>query len=425
MKVSSEPIENSQVSLSVEMEAAEVDKYLNKAYNHLVKRVAVPGFRKGKTPRAILERHIGAGMLFQEALEYLIPEIYIEALESQSIDAIDQPQNELLQAEPLIFKAIVPIRPTVKLGDYHKIKLETEPVEINDTDVDIVMAQLQQQNAVLLPVERTVQFGDIVTIDIEDKRGNEYVPIGKGLVYEVEQNSKLPLPGFAEKIEGRNKDEETSFVLSYPNDYEVRELAGKEHFLRVNVTEIKEKQLPSLDDAFAKGIGSDSIAALREQMATTLKTRAEEKARVELEQKAIDAVVDISELEYPPAVVERAIERLLSEEARNFPEGGKGLENYLTNLGKTIKDHREELRPVATQRVVRSLVLEKITEAEKIEINDLEIDSEIDKMVKNSGEQAEEMKRIFNLPESRDSIKYVLVSKKTVERLVAIATGST
>src|SRR5512139_95331 len=117
MKVSSEPIENSQVSLNVEMEAAEVDKYLNKAYNHLVKRVAVPGFRKGKTPRAILERHIGREILFQEALEHLIPEVYTEALESQSIDAIDQPQIELLQAEPLIFKAIVPIRPTVKLGD--------------------------------------------------------------------------------------------------------------------------------------------------------------------------------------------------------------------------------------------------------------------------------------------------------------------
>lgn len=425
MKISAEPIENSQVALNVEMEATEVDKYLDQAYSHLVKRVAVPGFRKGKTPRPILERHVGKEVLFQEALEHLIPEVYIEALEKQSIDAIDQPQIELLQAEPLIFKAIVPVRPTIKLGEYHKIKLEAESVKISDEDIDATIVQLQNQHAVLSPVERAVQFGDIVTMDVEDKRDGEYVPIGKGLVYEVSRDSLMPLPGFAEKLEGHNKDEENSFVLSYPPDYEIPELASKDHSFRVKVTGIKEKQLPDADDDFARGLGSENLTSLREQIANTLKSRGEESARLELEQKAIDAAVEISELEYPPIIVERAIDRLLSEETRNFPEGGKGLENYLRSLGKTIADHREELRSLATTRVIRSLVLEKIAEAEKTEVNDSEVDNEIDKMVKDAGEQAEGMRQLFNLPDTRESIRNVLVSRKTMERLVAVATGST
>jgi trigger factor len=424
MKVSAEPIENSQVALNVEMEATEVDEYLEEAYGRLVRKVSVPGFRKGKTPRAVLERHIGKDALFREALEQLIPKAYAEALENQSIDAIDQPQIELVQAEPLIFKATVPVRPTVKLGDYKKIRLESKSVEISDEDVRATIEQLRHQQAVLLPVERAVQYGDIVTMDVEDKRNGEYVPIGKSLVYEVNIDAKMPLPGFAEKLEGANKDEEKSFVLSYPPDYEIKELAGKEHSFKVKITEVKEKQLPVVDDEFAKSLGSEDMASLREQITSGLKARGEERAQMELERKAVDAVVELSAIEYPPILVERGIDRLLNDEARNFPEGAKGMEDYLRNLNKTIDDHREELRPVATRRVVRSLVLDKIAEAENIEVSDSEVDNEIDKMVKDSGQQAEELRKFFGLVQARESVKQALNSRKTLACLVEIATSS-
>ncbi len=424
MKVSTEPIENSQVALNVEMEAPEVDKYLEKAYNRLVGKVSVPGFRKGKTPRAILERHIGKDALLEEALELLVPEVYEEALQSQEIDAIARPQIELVQTEPVIFKAIVPLRPTVKLGDYGKISIESEPVEIKDEEVEATIEQLRQQHAVLLPVDRPVQFGDTVTIDIEGEGEGKSFPIRKDLVYEVVKDARLPLPGFAEKLEGMGKDEERSFQLSYPPDYEMKELAGHEHSFKVTATEVKEKELPEINDEFAKSLGSEDLASLREQIASNLKTRAEDRARLELEQKAVDAAVELSEMEYPPVLVDREIDRLLNEETRGFAEGIAGLENYLKSLDKTMDGHREELRLIADRRVVRSLVLERIAEAEKIEVDTSEIDEEIDKMVKDAGEKAEEVRNLFGLPQARESIKQSLITRKTVGRLVQIASSS-
>ena len=423
MKVSTEPIENSQVALNIEMEPVEVDRYLEKAYNRLVRRVSVPGFRKGKAPRDILERHIGKDALFREALEDLIPTTYKEALESQEIDAIAQPQFELIQTEPLIFKAVVPLKPAVKLGDYTQIRVESKPVEISKEDIEATIEQLRHQQAILSPVDRPVQFDDIVTIDIEGERDGESFPIRKDVVYEVVREARLPLPGFAEKLEGMSKGEEKSFVLSYPLDYEMKELAGKEHAFKVTATEIKEKKLPEVDDEFARNLGKEDLASLREQIASNLKARAEERARLELEQKAVDAAVGLSEVEYPPVLAEREIDRLLSDEARQFTEGITGLENYLRSLNKTIDDHREELRPMANRRVVRSLILGKVAEAEKIEVADSEIDAEIEKMVKDEDKQADEIRRFFSLPQARESIKQFLVGRKTVERLVQIATG--
>ena len=422
MKVSTEPVEKSQVTLNIEMEAAEVDKYLDKAYSRLVRRVSVPGFRKGKAPRDILERHIGKDALFREALEDLIPATYKEALESQEIDAIAQPQFELIQTEPLIFKAVVPLKPTVKLGDYTQIKVESKPVEIKEEDIEATIEQLRHQQAILSPVDRPVQFDDIVTIDVEGARDGEPFPIRKDIVYEVTREARLPLPGFAEKLEGMSKGEEKSFVLSYPPDYEMKELAGKEHAFKVTATEVKEKRLPEVDDEFAKNVGKEDLASLKEQIASNLKARAEERARLETEQKAVDAAVELSEVEYPPVLAEREIDRLLSDEARQFTEGITGLENYLKTLNKTMDDHREELRPMANRRVIRSLVLGKITEAEKIEVDDSEIDAEIERMVKDADKQADEMRKFFSLPQARESIKQFLLGRKTVERLVQIAT---
>jgi len=422
MKVSTEPVQNSQAVLNIEMEPVEVDKYLAKAYERLVRKVAVPGFRKGKAPRDILERHIGKDALFKEALEDLIPATYKEALEEHKIEPIAQPQFELIQTEPLIFKAVVPLKPTIKLGDYAGIRVESKPVEISEEDVEATIEQLRHQQAILSPVDRPVQFDDIVTIDIEGRRDGESFPIRKDVVYEVLKEARLPLPGFAEKLEGMSKGEEKSFVLSYPVDYEMEELAGKEHAFKVTATEIKEKKLPEVDDEFAKSLGKEDMASLREQIASNLKARAEERARVEVEQKAVDAAVELSEVEYPPVLVDREIDRLLRDEARHFAEGISGLENYLKTINKTLEGHVEELRPAASRRVVRSLVLGKIAEAEQIEVDDSEIDTEIEKAAKDADKQADEIRRFFSLPETREPIKQFLVGRKTIERLVQIAT---
>jgi trigger factor len=423
MKVSTEPVKNSQVTLNIEVEPAEIDKYMEKAYNRLVKRVSVPGFRKGKAPRDVLERHIGKDALFQEALEDLIPATYKEALEEQKIEPFAQPQFELIQTEPLLFKAVVPLKPTIKLGDYMGIRVESKPIEIKEEDIEVTIEQLQHQQAILSPVDRPVQFDDVVTIDIEGEKEGESYPIRKDVVYEVTRGARLPLPGFAEKLEGMSKGEEKSFVLSYPSDYEIQDLAGKDHAFKVTVTELKEKKLPEIDDALAKTLGKEDLASLREQIASNLKAGAEERARLELEQKAVDAAVELSEVEYPPALVDREIDRLLSEEARQFTEGITGLENYLKTINKTMDEHKEELRPMADRRVIRSLVLGKIAEEEKIEVDNSEIDAEIEKMLKDADKQAEEMRKFFSLEPARESLKQFLIGRKTIERLAQIAKG--
>jgi trigger factor len=424
MKVSTEPVESRQVALNIEMEPVEIDKYLDRAYTRLVKRVSVPGFRKGKAPRDILERHIGKDALFQEALEDLIPRAYKEALDEQNIDAIGQPQFELIKTEPLIFKAVVPLKPTVELGDYKQIKVESNPVKVTKKDVDATIEQLREQQAVLLPVDRPVQLGDVVTIDVEGEREGEQFPIRKDIVYEASKDSRLPLPGFAEKLEGISRGEEKSFVLSYPADYEMKELAGKEHAFKVTVKEIKEKKLPEVDDEFAKILGKDDLASLRQQIQSNLKTRAEDRARAEFEQTAIDKLIELSQVEYPPFLVEREIDRLLDEEARHFAEGVTGLENYLKTLNKTMDGHKEELRPMASKRVVRSLVLGKLAESEKIEVQDSEIDAEVEKMAQDADKEADDVRKLFSLPQARESVKQFLTGRKALERLVEIAKGT-
>lgn len=424
MKVSTEPVENRQVALNIEMEPVEIDKYLDRAYNRLVKKVSVPGFRKGKAPRDILERHIGKDALFQEALEDLIPRAYKEALDEQKIDAIAQPQFELIKTEPLIFKAVVPLKPTVKLGDYKQIRVDSKPVKISKKDIDDTIEQLREQQAIQIPVDRPVQLGDVVTMDVEGERGGEPFPIRKDVVYEVIKDARLPLPGFAEKLEGIAKGEERSFVLSYPQDYEMKELAGKEHAFKVTVKEIKEKKLPEVDDEFAKSLSKDDVASLREQIESNLTSRAEDRARVELEQTATDKLIELSQVEYPPILVEREIDRLLNEEARHFAEGVAGLENYLKTLNKTMDAHREELRPMASKRVIRSLVLGELAETEKIEVKESEIDDEVEKMARDADKQAEDVRKLFSLPQARDSIRQFLTGRKAVELLVEVAKGT-
>lgn len=423
MKVSTEPIENRQVLLNVEMDADEMEKALEEAYRHLVGRVFVPGFRKGKTPRAVLENHVGRDALLQEALERLIPQAYEEALVKQEIDAIAQPEIELVQSEPLVFKAIVPVRPVVKLGDYRELRLESDPVEVTDEDKEVAIDQLRHQHAVWVPVERPVCFNDMVTIDIEGKSQGESFLIRKDLTYRVTRDSPLPLPGFAEKLEGIERNVKKEFVLSFPNDYETKELAGREFAFEVVVGEIKEEQLPEVDDEFAKSFNFDNLDSLKQQVADDLQARAEERSRLEFEQKVVNAVIDLSELEYPPVLVDKEIDRLLSEESRGFTEGVSGLENYLATINKTMEEHREELRNMATQHVIQSLVLDKIAEEEAIEVSASDIDDEIAKMAKGTDEQAEEIRKFFSLPQARESVKQFLLPRKAVEQLVQIAKG--
>ncbi|UCB42504.1 MAG: trigger factor [Dehalococcoidales bacterium] len=427
MKVTNEKTENSQVFLTIEMDQSEVEESTEKAFQKLVKRVNVPGFRKGKAPRAVLERHVGKETLVNDMLEELVPQAYEKALEEQEIEAIARPQIEVVQTEPVIFKAVVPLRPVVRLGDYHQIRLEPEPVEVTEETVDAVVEQLRHQHASWEPVERPVGLGDLVTLTVESTIEGETFINQNGAQYQVIGESVAPAPGFAEQLVGMIKDEEKEFEISFPDDYSREEVAGKEASFRVTVTEIKQENLPEVTDEFATQVDAEfkDVKALREKIDADMKTRAEDRAKQNYEERAIEAVVEISEVEFPPVLAEAEVHELLDDQSRRLQMQGLTMEQYLKAMNKTGEELHEEMHPIAEKRVTRGLVLGKLSEEEKIEVSDSDIDTEITKMVESAAEdRREDMKKVLSTPQAHDSLKQTLLSRKTVQRIVEIAKGS-
>lgn len=426
MKVTKEKTENSQVFLTIEMEPAEVEESLDKSYQHLVKKKSIPGFRKGKAPREVLERYIGKECLLDDALDNLLPEAYEKAIKEQEIEAIARPHVEIAQTDPVVFKVTVPLKPTIKLGDYQHIQVAPEPVDVTDDDVNDAIEQLRHQEASWEPVERPVESDDLVVLDIESDIEDKPFINRKGIQYQVVHDLPFPAPGFAEQLLGMKGNEDKEFKLQFPSDFANAELAGKESSFKVRVTEIKQEILPELNDEFAGGLNPDfkSLDSLREHVSADLKLRAEEKARIDFEEKVIEAVVDIAELEFPPILVEMEIDRLFDQRLQRLQVGREGLEEYLRGINKTEEELREGLRPLATKRVTRSLVVGRIAEEEKVEVTDSEIEDEIENMTQNAAEKKDELQKFFNRPESRESIKQLLTPRKTIQQLVEIAKGS-
>ncbi len=427
MKVTNEKIEDSQVFLSIEMEPAEVEESLEESYHRLVKKTDIPGFRRGKAPRAILERYLSKESLFEDALSNLLPKACEKAIKEQKLETIAQPHIEVAQTDPVIFKAVVSLRPTVKLGDYHHIQVTAEPVEVSEDDVSAIIERLRHQRAAWEPVERPVGFNDLVVLDIKSNIEDKPFINQEGVQYQVVQNYSFPVPGFAEQLLGMGRDEEKEFQLQFPLDYPKGELAGKEASFKVRVVEIKQERLPELNSEFAKEIDPnfETLDSLREQVLADLKLRAEEKARIDFEEQVTEAVVDITQVEFPPVLVEMEVDRLLNQRLQRWQTGSNSLEEYLRTINKTEEEIREELRPLATKRTIWSLVLGEVTEAEKIEVGDSEIDTEIENMTKDTDEgKKDELKGFLNTPQARESIKQTLMTRKTIQRLVEIAKGS-
>jgi trigger factor len=425
VKVTREKTENCQVFLTIEMEPTEVEESLEKSYHRLVKKADIPGFRRGKAPRAVLERSIGKEALLDDALDKLLPQAYEKAIQEQGIEAIAQASVEIAQTDPVVFKVTVPIKPVIELGDYRNIQVEPQVVEVAEDNVNAVVEQLRHQHAVWEPVERPVEFNDLLALDIESNIEDKPFINQKGAQYQVLQGLPSPVPGFAEQLVGMRRDEGKEFKLQIPSDYPRSELAGKESSFRVSVTEIKQEVLPELNDEFAKEVSPDSktLDLLREQISTNLRLRAEERARTDFEERVVEAVVDLARLEFPPVLLEREIGRLLNEQLSYLQRGNSSLEEYLSSKSKTEEELREELRPRATKRITQSLVLGKIAEEEKIEVSDSEIQSEIESMTKSATDN-KELLEFLKSEQAHESIEQMLLTRKTVQHLVEIAKGS-
>jgi trigger factor len=422
MKVTTENPENCQAVLTIEAEASELDKSLDEAYQHLVKEVSIPGFRKGKAPRAILVQHIGKNSLLEEAFEHLIPQLYEQAIQSQELEPIARPEIEIIQTEPLVFKATVSLKPEVKLGDYHSIRLEPSPAaKIGKKEVTAAIEGFRERQGAWVPIDRPVELGDLVTMDIEASVDGKPWLNHKGILYEVDKDSRSPVAGFASHLQGAEKNKDLTFSLTIPDDHQIAEMRGKEGGFKVTVTEIKQKQLPELNDELAQRAGFDNLAAMKKQVAADLSADAEARNRLELKQKALDALVDISEVNYPPVLEDEEISGLLRDEAQRL--GFREPAEYLKRSNRTEEDLKQELRPIAKRRLAQSLVLGKLAEEEEIEIDSSEVDNRVGEIV-SGAEDKETATQFFSLPQIRQSVANSLLTQKTMDRLLQIASGN-
>lgn len=421
MKVTKEKTENSQAFLTIEMEPTEVEESLQGAYTRLVKRARIPGFRKGKAPRPILERYLGKESLLEDALDVLIPDAYRKALKEQAIEAIAQPQIEVAQTEPLIFKAVVPLKPTVKLGDYKSIRMTPEQAEVTEKEINDTIEELRHRHATWEPADQPVDFGNLLVLDIWSQFEEKPFINQKGIQYQVLRDLSFPMPGFAEQLVGMKKDEEKEFKLKFPPDSR-SDLAGKEASFKVRVNDVKKELLPELNDKFAEQVNPElkTLDLLRERVTSMLKTRAEEKVKADFEEKVVEAAANMTVAEFPPVLIEAETDQLLN---RRFQQGGRQeMEEYLKAINKTEAELREELKPAATKRVIRSLTLGTIAEEQKIEASDAEIDTEIKNTTKGSKEK-DKLETALNTPRARESIMDLLITRKTIQRLVETAKG--
>ena len=423
MNVTRESENPTEVTLSILMDSEDEEPFLNRSYRRLAGRVRIPGFRPGKAPRSIVESHLGRETLVQEALEFMIPESLDQVLREHEIRAFVEPQLEVLDLEPVSFKAVVPLEPMVDLGDFRSIRLELADVEIGDEDVNNVLESLQYESAPWEPVERPVIFGDLVTVNVRGTIAGEDVIDDDGVDYIPQLENNLPVPGFSVYIEGMTEGQEKEFTLPLPEESAPEGSVASECHFRVEVIAIKEKQLPELDDEFAKGVreGFESMEALSEHIRQRLTADAEATALRELERNSLEEIKKIATIQASELIYQREMESIREDHERSLRNQRLDMDTYLRFVGQTEEEWEEQLRPQAEDRLATLLVLRKLAEQEEVEVEPSEVDEEIDRLMENAAEEtAEGLRRMLSSEDSRESIRSSLLNRKVMARLVEI-----
>ena len=432
MKVTRENSSPIEVTLTVELATEDENPFIERSYRRTVSRINIPGFRRGRAPRHIVESMVGRGALVQEALEFMVPETLDKVLQDEEVSAFAEPSIEVTDLEPVSFTAKVPLEPTVDLGDYRSIRVESESASVADEEIDNVLERLQEEQAVWEPVERAAQYGDRLNLNVHGTMDEETVVEDEDVEYVPNEENVLPFPGFAPNLVGLAEDDETEFTITVPEDYPREQYAGQEIDFKVSVLSVKEKNLPELDDDFAKSVGQgfDDLASLRTNIQESLTSQAEAAARNELEQKSLEALCDAAVVNASSILYERELDAMVADHERMLRQQGLDLATYLRFVGKTDEEFMDEMRPTAERRLVSGLVLRKLAEVEEIEITDDDVQSEADRLLGlSAGEEEEETANLDSLREflgsesTRDNIRSSLHSRRVMERLTDITQG--
>lgn len=425
MKVAAQEIENSQVVLDIEVEDERLERAVDQAYRRIVQRINVPGFRKGKAPRALVERMVGREALVEDAVEQLVPQVVEDAVKQQELVMVARPNLEVISTEPLQVKATVPVQPKVELGDYKSLSIEATPAEVTDEQVDRVISRLQESNATYEPVERGVELTDRISMDITATSGETTIMETKDAEYVVDPDGIQPAEGFAEALVGQNPEETKTYTLKLPEDYRNKELAGQDAVFTVTVNWVKAKVLPPLDDDFASVVGTEfeSMDALRTAIQENLSAREEHERRMAHEELVVNSVVDQASLDLPPQLVEEEAGRLVQQLAQNLERQGIPLQTYLRFTQKTEEQFRVEMMAQAERSVRRSEVLNAVALAEGVEITDDEIHEQLTLSMDDSNESRKLIRDSMRRPMVKERIAASMRRDRAVRLLLETVGG--
>ncbi|WP_416151407.1 trigger factor [Salipaludibacillus sp. HK11] len=410
--------------LTVEVNSERVDDALDQAFKKVVKTVNIPGFRKGKVPRPLFEQKFGVESLYQDALDILLPEAYSEAVEEASIEPVDRPDidvDEMGKGKTLVFTATVTVKPEVKLGEYKGLEVEVLPVEVTDEDVDKEISQLQEKNADLIAVEDgEVENGDTVVMDFDGFVDGEQFEGGKAENYSLEIGSGQFIPGFEEQLVGAKSGADVEVNVEFPEDYQAEELAGKSAKFQVKVHDIKRKDLPELDDEFAKDVNEEheSFEDLKNDVREKLEADKKQESETTLKNTLVEKATDNVEVEIPESMVNTEVDRMLEEFGQRLQGQGMTMDMYYQFAQTDEEGMKAQFKTDAEKRVRMNLTLEAISIEENLEASDEEVDQEIEKMAEMYQRSAEEIKQILAMQGGTDTLKADLKVRKAIDFLV-------
>ena len=385
MSLQVEKLEKNMAKLTIEASAEDLEKAIEKAYQKQKKQISIPGFRKGKVPRQMVEKMYGKEVFYEDAANELIPDAYDKALEECEEDIVSSPKIEVTQIEagkPFVFTATVALKPEVKLGKYKGVKIGKIDSEVTEEEIDAEIEREREKNARNISVEdRPVKDGDMTTLDFEGFVDGEAFEGGKGENYPLTIGSGAFIPGFEEQLVGAEIGKEVEVKVTFPEDYQAENLKGKEAVFKCTIKEIKEKELPELDDEFAGEVSEfDTMAEYREDVKKNLAEKKEKDAKNAREEAAVKAAVEVSEMEIPDAMLETQQRQMVDEFAQRITMQGLSMEQYFQFTGTNYQKMVEQVKPQAEERIRARLVLEAIVKAEKIEATEEDYEKELETM---------------------------------------------
>ncbi|MCB5724187.1 trigger factor [Mitsuokella jalaludinii] len=424
MKVTVENGENQQVTLTIEVEAAEVNKAVDQACKRLANRVSIPGFRKGKAPRMIVERHVGKDAVLQEAFDIVAPKALSKAFDEQKIDPVTRPSVDietLEEGKDLVFKATVTPRPEVKLGDYKGLNVPKNEVSITDEDVEKQLKTFQDRQGKLVdaPEGAEVKDGDFTTLDFKGFVDGEAFDGGEGKDYPLQIGSNSFIPGFEDQLVGAKIGEERDVNVKFPEEYHAKELAGKDATFKCTIRSIKTKELPAIDDELAKKVSKfETLDELKADIRKNLEENAERTAENDQKSAAIEMATNNITVDIPAVMIDNRVTAMIQEMAMRLEQQGMKLEQYLQYAGTDIAKLREQYRETAEKNVKTDLMLEEVAKAEDIKVEAKDLDEEVAAMAAAYGATPQQVQKIIKEQGRIGDLAASVLRKKTAQFII-------